>query len=175
MDLTFWHSQIPLVSLALRAVLIYLLLLAGLRVFGKREVGQFTLFDLVFVLLVSNAVQPAMTGPDTSWVGGVVIIASLLAVNYSLSWLRVRSTVVRRLLQPPTTVLAEQGHWLPERLRRAGVDQEDVMAALREHGLNSIADTRAVNLEADGSISVVPVEGHPVSARRRTVRFLHHH
>ena len=64
---------VPPLELALRAVVIYVVLLAALRIFGKREVGQFTLFDLVLVLLVANAVQPAITGPDSSLGGGIVI------------------------------------------------------------------------------------------------------
>ena len=62
----------------LRAVIIYAGLLLALRLFGKREVGQFTLYDLVFVLLVANALQPAMTGPDTSLAGGAVAASTLL-------------------------------------------------------------------------------------------------
>ncbi len=76
-----WEFVVPPWELAFRAALIYIALVVALRVFGKREVGQFTLFDLVLVLLVANAVQPAMTGPDTSLGGGLVIIATLLLVN----------------------------------------------------------------------------------------------
>jgi uncharacterized membrane protein YcaP (DUF421 family) len=64
-----WHLQVPVWELMARSTLIYLVLVAALRLFGKREVGQFTLVDLVLVLLVANAVQPAMTGPDTSVTG----------------------------------------------------------------------------------------------------------
>src|SRR2546423_12316126 len=73
----------PVWSLILRSAAIYIVLLAGLRIFGKREVGQFTLFDLVFVLLVANAVQPAMTGPDSSLLGGEIVVFSLLAANFA--------------------------------------------------------------------------------------------
>src|SRR5437588_6752722 len=80
----------PVWALIVRSVVIYLVLLLGMRFFGKREVGQFTLFDLVFVLLVANAVQPAMTGPDQSLGGGLVIIVTLLLVNFVISFLRLR-------------------------------------------------------------------------------------
>src|SRR5437870_13039590 len=90
---------VPAWEIALRCAAIYLILLLGLRLFGKREVGQFTLFDLVFVLLVANAVQPAMTGPDNSLGGGFVIIATLLLLNFAVSRLRVRLPVVERLLE----------------------------------------------------------------------------
>src|SRR5205807_6971190 len=81
---------IPLWDLVLRCLVIYAALVVGLRLTGKREVGQFTLFDLVLVLLVANAVQPAMTGPDSSLAGGLVIIVVLLAVNTVVGRLRLR-------------------------------------------------------------------------------------
>src|SRR5207237_7923113 len=74
--------SIPAWELVLRAALIYGALLVALRLFGKREVGQFTLFDLVFILLVANALQPAITGPDTSLGGGLILIVTLVALNF---------------------------------------------------------------------------------------------
>jgi uncharacterized membrane protein YcaP (DUF421 family) len=155
-------------------VVIYLVLLLGLRLFGKREVGQFTLFDLVFVLLVANAVQPAMTGPDSSLLGGLIIIASLILLNYAVGWLRTRSRLFNRLIEPRSEVVARNGRWNPDALRRQGITDEEAMAALREHGLGSIKDTKLVVLEADGSISVVPTEEHAATRRRRRVRFIRH-
>src|SRR5205823_7879985 len=76
--------SIPTWELALRGVIIYAALLVALRLFGKREVGQFTLYDLVFILLVANALQPAITGPDTSLVGGLILIVALVLTNYAV-------------------------------------------------------------------------------------------
>ena len=73
--------SVNVLELVVRAVVVYAALLIALRVFGKREVGQFTLYDLVFVLLVANALQPAMTGPDSSLTGGLVLIAALVLAN----------------------------------------------------------------------------------------------
>ena len=73
-------TAVPAWELALRSSVIYLVLLVGLRLSGKREIGQFTLVDLVLVLLVANAVQPAMTGPDSSLTGGVIIVLVLLSL-----------------------------------------------------------------------------------------------
>jgi uncharacterized membrane protein YcaP (DUF421 family) len=159
-------------SLILRSAAIYLVLLIGLRVFGKREVGQFTLFDLVFVLLVANAVQPAMTGRDTSLGGGFVIIATLLSLNFAVSRLRIRFPVIERVLESKSVVVALDGRWLPEKLKREGITDDECLAALREHGIGSIDETKLVVLEADGSLSVVPKD--PAVARRhpRHVRFV---
>lgn len=164
---------IPAWDLVLRCVAIYLALVVGLRLFGKREVGQFTLFDLVLVLLVANAVQPAMTGPDTSLLGGFVIIAVLLAINWVLSRLLPRSARVRRFLEPHPTVIAQDGHWLLKALAREGMDIDEGESAVREHGLADVSHVQLAVLEPDGSVSVVPMETPILRGRRRT-RSRHH-
>ena len=161
-------------ALVLRSAAIYLVLLVGLRVFGKREVGQFTLFDLVFVLLVANAVQPAMTGRDTTLGGGFVIIATLLTLNYAISRLRVRFPIIERVLESKSVVVAREGRWLPDKLKREGITGDETLAALREHGIGSIEETKLVVLEADGSLSVVPKDPAVAHRKRRAVRFLKH-
>lgn len=166
-----WHLAIPAGHLVVRALVIYLALFTGLRLFGKREVGQFTLFDLVLVLLVANAVQPAVTGPDSSLLGGLVIMAALFAVNGALALLRMKSPLVRHLLSGHPTVLAQEGHWLPAALRREGVNEDDCLVALREHGLSRIEDVRLAVLEPDGTISVVPA-GNVVLRSSHRVRML---
>ena len=168
----FLKLTLPAWELVIRSVGIYLALLIGFRLFGKREVGQFTLFDLVLVLLVANAVQPAMTGPDSSLTGGLVIIVVLLLANYTISWLRLRFPAFNRLVEPAAVTVAEDGHWLDAQLRRQGITPDECMEALREHGLEKIEQTRLVVLEPDGSLSVVPKD-HSVHHRRR-VRFIRH-
>src|SRR4030088_3417597 len=102
------HLGVPWYELVIRSVGIYTVLLVGLRVFGKREVGQFTLFDLVFVLLVANAVQPAMTGPDASLLGGVIIVFSLLAANWIVGRLHDLRTLTP-IVTPKATVILKDG------------------------------------------------------------------
>jgi uncharacterized membrane protein YcaP (DUF421 family) len=158
---------IPVWELVLRCAVIYLVMVFGLRLFGKREVGQFTLFDIVLVLLIANAVQPAMTGPDSSLVGGLIIIATLLALNFAVGRLREHSPVVRALVQSHPTIIARDGRWLPEALRREGIDEDESAAALREHGLDSVEACKLAVLETDGTISVVPMDSQVLKGRRR--------
>src|SRR5436309_13392301 len=106
-------------QLALRSFVIYVALLVALRLFGKREVGQFTLYDLVLILLVANAVQPAMTGPDTSLVGGVVIIGTLIVLNFAIGRLD-RFGLFHRLLEPEPTLVVRNGWYLDRNMRRDG-------------------------------------------------------
>lgn len=168
-----WALAIPWWELAIRSVVIYAVLLAMLRLFGKREVGQFTLFDLVLILLVANAVQPAMTGSDTSLTGGLVIIATLIAMDRMVAFTRARVPLVRRLLEASPTFIARDGRWIDKAIDREDITVEDAEMALREHGIDSVSDVKIAVLEADGSISVVPRDHDAVGRRpRRRLRIV---
>lgn len=167
-----WSLGLPVPELVVRAALIYLAFLAGLRLFGKREVGQFTLFDLALVLLAANALQPAMTGPDQSVTGGLVIILTIFILNRAIAELRVRSRFVARLLEFEPEVIGRDGQWLLPKLVRQDLDLTDVEAALREHGLDSVTKMKLATLEPDGSISIVAADGAETEeARRRRRRY----
>lgn len=173
MSQELWKLGTPGLELVLRSAVIYLVLLFGLRVFGKREIGQFTLFDLVFILLVANAVQPSMTGPDASLTGGLIIVGTLIALNFAVSFLRVRWKFFNGLVEPTSTVVGSGGKWNKAVLKAQGITDEEADAALREHGLTSVADTVKVVLEGDGSLSVIPKDG-ATQRHRRHVRFIKH-
>jgi uncharacterized membrane protein YcaP (DUF421 family) len=162
-------------ELVTRSIVVYVVLLLALRVFGKREIGQFTLFDLVLVLLVANAVQPAMTGPDTSLAGGLLIIVTLVVTNRVVAEGRRRMPLLRRVLESPATTIARDGAWLDDQVTHEGLDSLDLEEALREHGIASVNDVALAVLEPDGSISVVPAESRRTATRRRRrVRVVNH-
>lgn len=165
-----WELHVPVWELMARATIIYLALLAALRLFGKREVGQFTLIDLVLILLVANAVQPAMTGPDSSLTGGLVIIATLVIVNRAISFGRARIPLLQRLLESPPTVIARDGKWIAQALDHEELSIDDCEMAMREHGIGDVAEVELAVLEADGMISVVPRDRSMVGRRRPRVR-----
>jgi uncharacterized membrane protein YcaP (DUF421 family) len=144
-----------------------------LRLAGKREIGQMTAFDLVVLLLIANAVQNAMVGPDTSLTGGILAAAVLLVMNSLVARLRLRSARLRGLVEGTPTLLVVHGQVIQEHLRREGVDEQTLMAALREHGVEAVDGVEMAVLEVDGSISVVPV-GTPIHRGRRNVRGQHH-
>ena len=166
------HLGVPWWELVVRSTVIYVAFLFALRVFGKREIGQFTLYDLVLILLVANAVQPAMTGPDSSLVGGLVIIGTLVLANLGVAQLDRVPFFHRLLRDAPTTIVAE-GKVVEEACRREGVDREDVETAVREHGLADVKEVKLGVLEPDGNISIVGFDDKPgrTPARRRR-RFL---
>ena len=140
----------------MRTATVYAVVLLGLRLAGKREVGQMTMFDLVVLLLLANAVQNAMVGPDTSLAGGLLAAAVLLIVNAVVARLRMRWPRLRRLVEGSPTLLVLRGQVLADHLQREGLDQETLEAALREHGVADLGEVEMAVLEIDGSISVVP-------------------
>ncbi len=167
-----WQLAVPWWQIVARSVVIYLVLLVGLRLFGKREVGQFTLFDLVLVLLVANAVQPAITGPDTSLLGGVIITVTLFVVNFLVARLRSASPWFRRIAEGDPTIVVRKGKFVKEAMRREGLSEDECMMALREHGFAAVSEVGLAVLETDGTISVVPlhVEMHRGQRRVRSRR-----
>lgn len=151
-----------------RSLVVYAVVLVGLRLGGRRELGQLTPFDLVLVLLVANAVQNAMVGSDTTLAGGLIAAATLFTVNAVVARLRLRVPGLRRLVQGDPVVLVQRGEWLDDALRAQGLTRDDVLAALREHG--EVADVSQVELavlEADGTVSVVPMTAAVHRSRRR--------
>ncbi len=160
--------SIPPWELVVRAVLIYVALLVALRIFGKREVGQFTLYALVFILLVANALQPAITGPDSSLGGGLILVLALVLTNAGVGWLD-RFPRFHRLLAAPPAVIIKDGDYLRDVMKKEGVDQEEVETAMREHGVGDVKEVQLGVLEPDGSISIVAT-GAATRTKRR-VRF----
>jgi uncharacterized membrane protein YcaP (DUF421 family) len=157
--------------IAARTAIVYVGLFAGLRLMGKRELGQMTVFDLIVILLIANAVQNAMTGPDFSVQGGLLAAAVLLAGNFLVSLIPLRGRRWGRLLGGTPTVLIQDGRFIDPHLRRERIDRDDVEMAMREHGVESLKDVKLAVLETDGSISVVPA-GSPVIRAHKHVRQL---
>ncbi len=163
----------PALDHVIRAVVVYVAILIGLRLSGKREIGQMTVFDLVVLLLIANGVQNAMIGPDTSLVGGLITAAALLGINAGVARLRLRWPRLRRLVEGTPTLLVLHGEVIEDHLRREGLDQETLEAALREHGVANISEVEMAVLETDGSVSVVPTGGETRKIKR-PLKFLRH-
>jgi uncharacterized membrane protein YcaP (DUF421 family) len=164
-----WQLGVSPIEIVVRTAVIYLGFLVFLRVSGKRQLGQFTLFDIALVLLAANALQPAMTGPDQSITGGAIIVATIFVLNRLVAEARSRIPFIRSLLELEPTVIGRDGKWLTDEFEKQGIDMDDVDAALHEHGLERVDQMKKAYLEEDGSISIVPVDGHdnPAARRRR--------
>jgi uncharacterized membrane protein YcaP (DUF421 family) len=165
-----------LLQIALRTLTVYVIVLVGVRLSGKREVGQMTPFDLTLLLLLSNAVQNAMTGPDTSVIGGGTAAITLLAVNYLVAEVAGRNRKVRKLLKGDPAVLIHNGLVMERIMTREHVSMDDVQQGLREHGIATIADVALAVLEVDGNISFLKYDDCPNSHNlHRRVKFLQKH
>ena len=125
-----------------RTVVVYLAVLLGFRLIGKREVGQLAPFDLALMLLIANAVQNAMVGPDSSLGGGLTAAFVLLGVNYLLGRLAVRSRKVEKMLRGRARILVNRGHVYEESLKDEGITHEDLLQALRENGCATLEECR---------------------------------
>jgi len=162
-----FHLGTPLWQIVVRSVVVYGAVFAGFRLLGKREMGQMTVFDLVLILLIANAVQNAMVGPDVSLQGGLVAAGVLLIANWSVAQVRVANPRFGRLFEGRSTVLVERGRVLANQLRRQGLDEEDLEMAMREHGIEKLSDIELAVLETDGSISIVPTSSKTYRSRHR--------
>jgi len=137
----------------MRTAAVYAVVLIGVRLSGKREVGQMTPFDLTLLLLISNGVQNAMTGPDTSLLGGVVAAATLLILNYFVAEFSGANRRFRKFVQGQPSLLVHDGTVIESHMAKEHVSMDELQRALREHGIGSYHDVALAVLEVDGSSS----------------------
>ncbi len=154
-------------EIVLRTGIVYVALVMGFRLTGKRQIGQMAPFDLVVILLIANAVQNAMVGPDTSLIGGLLSAAALLLLNQGVSRLRDRIPRFGRLVEGHAVILITDGQVIADHLRSENIDMDDLEQAFREHGLAGIEDVRLAVLEVDGTISIVPTSAPTIRTQRR--------
>jgi uncharacterized membrane protein YcaP (DUF421 family) len=151
-------------ELVLRATVMYLLILAGFRIF-RREAGSLSVSDLIVVVLIADAAQNGMAGEYKSLTEGVVVVATIFAWNYVLDWMAYRSRFVHWLLHPPSLLLVRNGQVLYRNLRSQLITKDDLVEQLREQGVESIDDVKQCYLESDGKMSVIQQEsGRPTRA-----------
>jgi uncharacterized membrane protein YcaP (DUF421 family) len=161
-----WNFSETMIEIILRTAVVYFVILIGIRLTGKREIGQMKPFDLALLLLLSNAVQNAMTGPDTSVSGGIAAAATLLLLNAAVTQVVWKNKKVRKIVEGTPTLLIRHGKIIQEHLDKEKVTADALTQALREHGVASVEEVSVAVLEIDGSISVlkneeVPSADHP--------------
>lgn len=169
-----WHGVVEVV---IRTSVIYLFVLVGVRLSGKREVGQMTPFDLTLLLLLSNSVQNAMVGSDNSLLGGVIAAAVLLTLNFLVAELSGVNRRFRKFVQGSPTLLVHNGQLIPAHMARERVTFDELERSMREHGISCIQEVSLAVLEVDGSISILKYDDVPaghVSAHPR-LKFLQKH
>ena len=158
-----WHSPGDLMSSpVLRGALAYVLILLVLRLAGKRTLSEMTTFDLVILLILSEAIQPAMTGGDESFTAAALLVVTLVAMDTLFGVAKHRFPRLSRWIDDVPTVLLHEGAPQFDALARTRIDLDDIMEAARlQHGLRTLDQVRFAVLERSGSISIVPVGGDP--------------
>jgi uncharacterized membrane protein YcaP (DUF421 family) len=151
-----WSMSIAWWEFILRGIIIYVCLIVLLRLTGKRQVGQMAPFDLVLLLVLSNAVQNSMNGGDNSVVGGVISAVTLVGLNWLVGILTFRSRTAEALIEGRPELLIHNGRLFEKALERSKLTRHELMSALREAGCDSLEDVRCAMLENDGNISVIP-------------------
>ncbi len=143
------------IEIALRSTSVYLFMLLGLRLFGKNELSQLNSGDIVLLLLISNAVQNAMVGSDTSLLGGLFSALVLLVLNFVVKYLIFKGPTFRNLIESHPVTLIQNGNILPEALMKVRISVDELEESAREHGVESLSKVRLAVLEVDGNISMV--------------------
>ncbi|MGY0612699.1 MULTISPECIES: DUF421 domain-containing protein [unclassified Luteimonas] len=151
-----FELAMPWWEFILRAVIVYFILLAMLRLAGKRTVGQFTPFDMLVVVLLGTAVQNSLIGEDFSLLGGLILAMTLITCNWLVGFLTARSPRLDRLVEGSPVLLARDGELFKQALRKQNLNQLDVDEAVRDSGLDGLADVGLMTLEVDGTLTIVP-------------------
>lgn len=154
-----FELSMPWWEFCLRAVVVYVVLLVLLRLTGKRSVGQFTPFDMILLILLGSAVQNALLGEDTSLLGGIILAATLIALNWSVGFVSARSRTVDILIEGEAVLLARDGRIFHKVLEREQISPNDFEEALRGHGLIDVQNVRCAFLETNGAISIIKRDG----------------
>jgi uncharacterized membrane protein YcaP (DUF421 family) len=138
-----------------RSVAVYIFIILAIRFFGKKELSQLSVIDLVFILLISNSVQNAMVGNNVSLSGGVIAALTLFIVNFVLKKIIYHSKKASEFIQGKSILLIYDGVVQSDNLKEAGISLSELAAAVREHGILECENVFLGMLEVDGSISIV--------------------
>jgi uncharacterized membrane protein YcaP (DUF421 family) len=145
----------PWWEFVIRAVAVYVVVLIMVRIVGKRTVGQYTPFDLIVVVLLGTAVQNSLIGEDQSLLGGLILAATLLSLNWGVGFLSARSRRFDRLVEGHSIVLARDGIVDQDQLRRQSISEEDFRAACRSGDCCEHSEIALAILESSGNITVI--------------------
>jgi len=146
--------ELPWWEYVVRGVAIYGALLVMMRLSGKRTIGQFTPFDLLVVMLLSESVSPGLTGGDDSVAGGLIVVVTLVALNVAIAFITARNRKAADLVEGTAVLLGRDGKIFKEALRRNHVAESDLEQSLREADCPR-EKMKYAFLEADGKITIL--------------------
>jgi uncharacterized membrane protein YcaP (DUF421 family) len=155
---SMFHLPLPILEKLARPIIVYLVLVALLRIFGKRELAQLNPFDLVVLLSLSNTVQNAIIGDDNSVTGGVIGAFGLLAINWLVVRVLFRSQRLTRVLEGRSTVLIRDGQIDVKAMNREMLSREELLSAVHRQGFEGLQQVRKCELEPNGTFYVEAFE-----------------
>ena len=149
-----WNLAIPWWEFIVRGLIVYAFLIGLLRLTGRRQIGQLAPFDLVLLLVLSNAVQNSMNGGDNSVMGGLISATTLVAANWLTSYATFRNKRLARAIEGRPQVIIHNGHVYEDVMQREQLTHSELDAALRAAGCACVEDVHFAVLENNGQISV---------------------
>jgi uncharacterized membrane protein YcaP (DUF421 family) len=142
-----------------KAVVVYVVLLVLFRLSGKRTLAEVTPFDLVLLLIISEATQGALVDSDDSMTHALLLVGTLIGLNVLLSGLKTRFQTAERVMDSAPLLIVENGKPIEAHMNKERIDVDDVLDAAREmHGIGSLEEIRYAVLERNGKISIIPTE-----------------
>ena len=151
-----WNLSLPWYEFITRGLIVYVFMIVILRLTGKRQIGQMAPFDLVLLLVLSNAVQNSMNGGDNSVSGGLISASTLIPANWLVAWVTYRNKGLERLIEGAPRVLIHNGKLFQEVMTQERLTQHELNAALRGAGCLAVEEVHCAILENNGEISVIP-------------------
>jgi uncharacterized membrane protein YcaP (DUF421 family) len=145
----------PYLDIAIRSTAVYLFMIIALRLFGKKELSQLNTADVILILLISNSVQNAMVGNNTTLWGGLVAATILFAINFGIKKLLFKYKKFSDFILEKPEILIHSGTLDFKALSKVNITSEELKEAMREHGVEYFKDVKLAMLEIDGNISII--------------------
>lgn len=145
----------PYLDLIIRSVSVYFFMVIALRFFGKKELSQLNTADIILILLISNAVQNAMVGNNSSLQGGLVAALVLFVTNFILKKIMYNSKIIADLIQDKPEILIHNGIIDFKALAKLEITSQELEEVIREHGIEYFKDVKLAMMEIDGNISII--------------------
>lgn len=150
----------PYLEIVIRSVSVYLFMVIALRIFGKKELSQLNTADVILILLISNSVQNAMVGSDSSLWGGMIAALALFIINFIFKKVMSNSKFIKELVQDKPEILIHDGKIDFKALAKLDITSEELQEAMREHGVEYYKDVKLAMFEIDGNISIISGDTH---------------
>jgi uncharacterized membrane protein YcaP (DUF421 family) len=148
----------PYLDIIIRSASVYLFMIIALRIFGKKELSQLNTADVILILLISNSVQNAMVGSDTSLWGGLAAAAVLFIINFCIKKLMYKFPKFSDFMQEKPEILIHNGTLDFKSLSKLNITSDELREAMREHGVEDFSEVKLAMLEIDGNISIISGE-----------------